>query len=98
MSGQSGENVKQVQEALKNKGHDPSPCGWHDGTENSASSAREFQKQNGLQATGWLDDKTPAHSEWMLREAAKRLAELPRAWTRVHREAEHPLLERALIG
>ena len=57
MSGQSNENVKQVQEALKTKGHDP---GAPDGVmgPKTQQALRAFQKQNGLQATGRLDDKT----------------------------------------
>ena len=41
--------------------------------------------------------RPPAHSEWMLRAAAKadHQAGLPRAWKRVHREVEHPRPERA---
>jgi peptidoglycan hydrolase-like protein with peptidoglycan-binding domain len=57
MGGQSSENVKQVQEALKNKGHDP---GTADGVmgPKTQQALREFQKKNGMQATGRLDDKT----------------------------------------
>jgi peptidoglycan hydrolase-like protein with peptidoglycan-binding domain len=53
----SREDVKQVQEALKNKGHDPGPVDGIMGP-NTRQALREFQKENNLQATGRVDDKT----------------------------------------
>jgi peptidoglycan hydrolase-like protein with peptidoglycan-binding domain len=57
MSGQSSENIKQVQEALKNKGHDPGPADGVMGPK-TQQALRAFQKESGMQATGRLDDKT----------------------------------------
>ena len=57
MSGQSSENIKQVQEALKNKGHDPGPADGVMGPK-TQQALRAFQKDSGMQATGRLDDKT----------------------------------------
>jgi peptidoglycan hydrolase-like protein with peptidoglycan-binding domain len=56
-TGQSSENIKQVQEALKNKGHDPGAADGVMGPK-TQQALRAFQKQNGMQATGRLDDKT----------------------------------------
>lgn len=58
MSGQrSKEEIKQIQEALKDKGHDP---GMADGVmgPKTQQAIRAFQKENGIQATGRLDEKT----------------------------------------
>jgi peptidoglycan hydrolase-like protein with peptidoglycan-binding domain len=57
MSGQSSENIKQVQEALKSKGHDPGPADGVMGPK-TQQALRAFQKDSGMQATGRLDDKT----------------------------------------
>jgi peptidoglycan hydrolase-like protein with peptidoglycan-binding domain len=57
MGGQSSENIKQVQEALKNKGHDPGPADGVMGPK-TQQALRAFQKESGMQATGRLDDKT----------------------------------------
>ncbi|HEX7228231.1 MAG TPA: peptidoglycan-binding domain-containing protein, partial [Candidatus Binatia bacterium] len=57
MSGQSSENIKQVQEALKDKGHDPGPVDGVMGPK-TQQALRAFQKESGMQATGRLDDKT----------------------------------------
>jgi peptidoglycan hydrolase-like protein with peptidoglycan-binding domain len=57
MSGQSSENIKQVQEALKSKGHDPGPADGVMGPK-TQQALRAFQKESGMQATGRLDDKT----------------------------------------
>src|SRR5919107_1461589 len=57
MSGQSSENIKQVQEALKNKGHDPGPADGVMGPK-TQQALRAFQKESGMQASGRLDDKT----------------------------------------
>jgi peptidoglycan hydrolase-like protein with peptidoglycan-binding domain len=58
MSGQrSRDEVKQVQEALKDKGHDP---GMVDGImgPKTQQAIRAFQKKNNIDVTGRLDDKT----------------------------------------
>ena len=53
----SSDETKQIQQALKDKGHDP---GRIDGIMGSKTRAalRDFQKENGLQASGTLDDET----------------------------------------
>ncbi|MGH7828476.1 MAG: peptidoglycan-binding domain-containing protein [Candidatus Binatia bacterium] len=60
MSGQwSSEEIKEVQQALKEKGHDP---GEIDGVMSSQTqqAIRAFQQKNGLQATGTLNAETAA--------------------------------------
>lgn len=51
------EKVKAAQQALKDKGHDP---GEVDGTMGPKTQAalRDFQKAEGMEATGHLDEKT----------------------------------------
>ncbi|MGH7845541.1 MAG: peptidoglycan-binding domain-containing protein [Candidatus Binatia bacterium] len=53
----SADNIKEVQQALKDKGHDP---GSIDGImgQQTQQALRSFQQQEGLKATGTLDDKT----------------------------------------
>ena len=51
------EKVKAVQQALKDKGHDPGELDGKMGPKTQAA-LREFQKAQGLQGNGRLDDKT----------------------------------------
>lgn len=53
----SQETIKEVQQALKEKGHDP---GAIDGImgQKTGQALRDFQKKNNLKATGALDDET----------------------------------------
>jgi peptidoglycan hydrolase-like protein with peptidoglycan-binding domain len=55
----SADDIKKVQQALKEKGHDP---GAVDGVMSSKTqqALREFQQKNGLQATGTLNAETAA--------------------------------------
>lgn len=55
--GMGREDVRKVQEALKDKGHDP---GQADGImgPRTQQALRAFQKEQGIQATGQLDQKT----------------------------------------
>jgi peptidoglycan hydrolase-like protein with peptidoglycan-binding domain len=55
MGGQ--QDVRQVQEALKDKGHDPGPIDGVMGSQ-TKQALREFQKANGLKQTGTLDSQT----------------------------------------
>ena len=58
-AGMSDKNMKKVQEALREKGHDP---GTIDGVlgPRTQQALREFQKANGLKATGTIDGETAA--------------------------------------
>jgi peptidoglycan hydrolase-like protein with peptidoglycan-binding domain len=51
------EKVKAVQQALKDKGHDPGDVDGKMGPKTQAA-LRDFQKAQGLQGNGRLDDKT----------------------------------------
>ncbi|MEX0803568.1 MAG: peptidoglycan-binding protein [Candidatus Binatia bacterium] len=53
----SDETVKQIQEALTNKGHDPGKIDGIMGP-NTRAALRAFQKKNNLQATATIDAKT----------------------------------------
>ncbi|MPZ77561.1 MAG: BON domain-containing protein [Deltaproteobacteria bacterium] len=60
MGGQAGaskDNVKEVQEALTDKGHDPGKIDGIMGP-NTRAALRAFQKQNNLEASGTIDAKT----------------------------------------
>jgi peptidoglycan hydrolase-like protein with peptidoglycan-binding domain len=50
-------NVKKVQEALKEKGHDPGPIDGVMGPK-TQEALRAFQQANNLQATGRIDAET----------------------------------------
>jgi peptidoglycan hydrolase-like protein with peptidoglycan-binding domain len=54
-----GNDVKAAQQALQAKGHNPGPIDGKMGPRTSAA-IRDFQKAEGLQATGRLDDATRA--------------------------------------
>lgn len=54
--GISGQDIKQVQQALKAKGHDAGTSGVMD--DKTREAIRAFQKANGLTMTGTVDDKT----------------------------------------
>lgn len=54
--GMSGQDIKQVQQALKAKGHDAGTSGVMD--DKTREAIRAFQKANGLTMTGTVDDKT----------------------------------------
>jgi len=51
------QNIRQVQEALKDQGHDPGPIDGVMGSQTSQA-LKEFQKANGLKQTGSLDAET----------------------------------------
>jgi len=51
------ERVKAVQQALKDKGHDPGDVDGKMGPKTQAA-LRDFQKAQGMQATGRIDNKT----------------------------------------
>jgi peptidoglycan hydrolase-like protein with peptidoglycan-binding domain len=53
------ETVRQVQQALKDKGHDPGPVDGIVGKRTSKA-LKDFQKAEGLQPTGKLDSETMA--------------------------------------
>jgi peptidoglycan hydrolase-like protein with peptidoglycan-binding domain len=53
----SREEARSVQEALRGKGFDPGPIDGQLGPR-TAQAVRDFQKQEGLQVTGQLDDET----------------------------------------
>ncbi len=55
----SPEQVKAVQQALKDKGHDPGPVDGRLGPK-TRTALKEFQKAEGLQETGRLDRETMA--------------------------------------
>jgi peptidoglycan hydrolase-like protein with peptidoglycan-binding domain len=57
--GQRGEQVKAVQQALKDKGHDPGDVDGVMGPKTQAA-LRDFQKKEGLKETGRLDTETMA--------------------------------------
>lgn len=66
MSGKSGraaggdaEKVKAVQQALKDKGHDPGDVDGKMGPKTQAA-LRDYQQKEGLKATGRLDSETAA--------------------------------------
>jgi peptidoglycan hydrolase-like protein with peptidoglycan-binding domain len=50
-------DIKQVQEALKNQGHDPGPVDGVMGAK-TQQALRDFQKSKNLTVTGRLDDAT----------------------------------------
>jgi peptidoglycan hydrolase-like protein with peptidoglycan-binding domain len=54
-----GGDIERVQKALKEKGHDPGPVDGVMGPQTSAA-LRAYQKAEGLNATGRLDDATLA--------------------------------------
>ena len=53
------QDVKEVQESLKQGGHDPGPINGVLGTQTQAA-LRSFQQSSGLQPTGQLDQETVA--------------------------------------
>ena len=53
----ASQDIKEVQEALKDKGHDPGAIDGVMGPRTQAA-LREFQSSQGLQATGTLNDET----------------------------------------
>lgn len=53
----SQETIKEVQQALKDKGHDPGAIDGIMGQQTQAA-LRDFQKKNNVKATGVLDDET----------------------------------------
>ena len=53
----ASEEIKKLQEALKAKGHDPSPIDGIMGAKTRAA-IKEFQEASGLKGTGRLDDQT----------------------------------------
>jgi peptidoglycan hydrolase-like protein with peptidoglycan-binding domain len=53
----SREDARAAQEALKTKGFDPGPVDGKLGPR-TAQALKDFQKQEGLQPTGQLDDET----------------------------------------
>jgi peptidoglycan hydrolase-like protein with peptidoglycan-binding domain len=55
----SGEQVKAVQQALKDKGHDPGAVDGRMGPKTQAA-LRDFQSKEGLKTTGRLDAETMA--------------------------------------
>ncbi|HEV8616344.1 MAG TPA: peptidoglycan-binding domain-containing protein [Methylomirabilota bacterium] len=59
MAGGNAEQVKAVQQALKDKGVNPGPVDGKMGPKTS-SALREFQKKEGLKASGRLDAETAA--------------------------------------
>ena len=54
--GMAASDIKQVQQALKAKGHDAGTSGVMD--DKTREAIRAFQKANGLTLTGTVDDKT----------------------------------------
>ena len=56
-SGQQDEAVKAAQQALKDKGHDPGPIDGVMGP-HTMQALKDFQKAEGLKATGRLDSQT----------------------------------------
>jgi peptidoglycan hydrolase-like protein with peptidoglycan-binding domain len=56
-SAASGQDIKQVQEALKNQGHDPGPIDGVMGPK-TRQALRAFQQAKNLKATGQLDSET----------------------------------------
>jgi peptidoglycan hydrolase-like protein with peptidoglycan-binding domain len=54
--GMAGQDIKQVQQALKAKGHDAGTSGVMD--DKTREAIRAFQKSEGLTMTGTIDDKT----------------------------------------
>ena len=58
-SAQSGADMERVQKALKANGHDPGPIDGVDGPR-TAAALKAYQKAQGLEATGRLDDATLA--------------------------------------
>jgi peptidoglycan hydrolase-like protein with peptidoglycan-binding domain len=56
---QSGADIERVQKALKDSGHDPGPIDGVSGPR-TAAALKAYQKAQGLEATGRLDDATLA--------------------------------------
>jgi peptidoglycan hydrolase-like protein with peptidoglycan-binding domain len=54
---QRGHDIEQLQKALKQQGHDPGPIDGEFGPQTSAA-LRAYQQEQGLNATGQLDDAT----------------------------------------
>jgi peptidoglycan hydrolase-like protein with peptidoglycan-binding domain len=59
VSAQTGAEVEQTQKALKQLGHDPGPIDGVMGAQ-TQSALRAYQREQGLSATGRLDDATLA--------------------------------------
>ncbi|HET7342999.1 MAG TPA: peptidoglycan-binding domain-containing protein [Methylomirabilota bacterium] len=59
MAGGNAEQVRAVQQALKDKGHDPGDVDGKMGPKTQAA-LRDFQSKEGLKATGRLDSETMA--------------------------------------
>ena len=58
-SAQRGADIEQVQKALKDSGHDPGPIDGVNGPR-TAAALKAYQKTQGLEATGRVDDATLA--------------------------------------
>jgi len=58
-SAQSGADIERVQKTLKDHGHDPGPIDGVSGPRTGAA-LKAYQKAQGLEATGRLDDATLA--------------------------------------
>ena len=56
---QRGADIERVQKALKDNGHDPGPIDGVNGPR-TAAALKAYQKAQGLEATGRLDDATAA--------------------------------------
>jgi peptidoglycan hydrolase-like protein with peptidoglycan-binding domain len=56
-SAQRGADIEQVQKALKDSGHDPGPIDGVNGPR-TAAAVKAYQKAQGLEATGRLDNAT----------------------------------------
>ena len=57
---ESSADIRQAQQALKDKGHDPGPIDGVHGPRTSAA-LREYQKAENIKVTGRLDSETRAH-------------------------------------
>ena len=57
---ESSDDVRQAQQALKEKGHDPGPIDGIHGPRTSAA-LRNYQKAENIKVTGRLDSETRSH-------------------------------------
>jgi peptidoglycan hydrolase-like protein with peptidoglycan-binding domain len=69
MKGANQEQVRMAQQALKDKGHDPGPIDGRMGPKTRAA-LKDFQKAQGLKASGQLDSETMAKLEMKTGAAA----------------------------
>jgi peptidoglycan hydrolase-like protein with peptidoglycan-binding domain len=58
-SAQSGADIERLQKALKDNGHDPGPIDGVNGPR-TAAALKAYQKAQGIEATGRLDEATVA--------------------------------------